>query len=375
MAIYINGNKVVNSLVIDGQVEGISLVNTCRIGVTASNKAQSPVDANNYIDVSGTTVTLKRNNNTYHLWIYSPQLLQVGKAYAFVFDSITNYDDNYYIEYTSDIMANPIVATRIGYADSDNILNGFVIEPTISAYYGVAIWRNNTNDIVVNNPRFIEIGKNTGGGGSVTPTFSETVLVDNSTLASSFTFSEDYHNYDFIRAKIYNSSYDRYSYHVTTPSSIDAIFSLGSPVMFNEWATNQGVCYSQSGLTWNRTWIRNVNAYEIVGLKCINMTVTETEIYKASSISSTAVTVTTQLDLFDFDWIMFADNDSTYNEVMPSKTIFTKPCYVDDILDSSMPFYMSYIMQDYNNSGTLVYISNHEITAGKFLYIVGIKFT
>lgn len=212
-------------------------------------------------------------------------------------------------------------------------------------------------------------------GGGITLTFSETVLVDNSSLASSFTFSEDYHNYDFIRVKIYNSSYDRYSYHVTTPSSIDAIFSLSSRILFNEWATNQGANYSQSGLTWTRTWTRNVNAYEIVGLKCSNMTVTETEIYKASSISSTSVTVTTQLDLFDFDWILFTDNDSNYDEVMPSKTIFTKPCYVDDILDSSMSFSMSYIMQDYNSSGSLIYITNHEITAGKFLYIVGIKFT
>ena len=214
-----------------------------------------------------------------------------------------------------------------------------------------------------------------GGSGAIVPTFTETVLVDNSSLATSFTFSEDYHNYDFIRVKIYNSSYDRYSYHITTPSSIDAIFSLTSRILFNEWATNQGANYSQNGLTWNRTWTRNVNVYEIVGLKCTNMTVEETEIYKASSISGTAVSVTTQLNLFDFDWILFTDNDSASDEVMPSKTIFTKPCYVDDILDSSMSFTMSYIMQNYNGSGSLVYITNHEITSEKFLYIVGIKFT
>lgn len=159
MALYCNGKKVVNSLVIDGKIEtSQSLVNNCRIGVTATNKALSPVDANNYIEVSGTTVTLKRNNANYHLWVYTPVVLETGKIYAIVFDSISGSDNNFYMEKTSDISVNPIVASRfdtVGHTSS--VISGVVIKPNTNAYYGIAIWSQSTSDIVLNNPRLIEI--------------------------------------------------------------------------------------------------------------------------------------------------------------------------------------------------------------------------
>lgn len=160
MALYLNGNKLVNSLVVDGEVpaEPIDLANFTRIGVTATDKAQSPVDANNYIDVSGNVVTLKRSNSNYHLWVYTPILLETGKTYAIVFDSITGSDNNFYMEKTSDISVNPIVASRFDtVSHSSSVTNGVIIKPDANSYYGIAIWSLGTNDIVINNPRLIEI--------------------------------------------------------------------------------------------------------------------------------------------------------------------------------------------------------------------------
>lgn len=158
MALYYNGEKISCSLVIDGNVEPktISLANYCRIGVTATDKAQSPVDANNYIDVSGNVVTLKRNNTNYHLWIYTPILLQAGKTYTITFDSISGSDGNFYMEKTSDISVNPIYATRYDTVNhSSSVINGIVIKPDTDAYYGIAIWSQSTADIVITNPKLI----------------------------------------------------------------------------------------------------------------------------------------------------------------------------------------------------------------------------
>lgn len=162
MSLYCNGNKVAGSLVIDGNTGGtqpIELANYTRIGVTATNKAQSPVDANNYIEVSGNVATLKRNSSNYHLWVYTPIILEAGKTYAFVFDSITGSDNYFYMEKTSDISVNPIVASRFDtVGHSSSVINGVTIKPDTDAYYGIAIWSQSLNDIVINNPRLIEIG-------------------------------------------------------------------------------------------------------------------------------------------------------------------------------------------------------------------------
>lgn len=211
-----------------------------------------------------------------------------------------------------------------------------------------------------------------GGGGGVTPTFSETVLVDNSSLASSFTFSSDYHNYDFIRFKCYNSTEYVYSYILTTPSSIDAIFSITTKIKINQYATNKYANYTQNGLTWTKSDSRTFDIVEVVGLVCSNAIVTETEIYKAESRSNNNITITTQANLMDFDMIIFVNNSSTSDLIIPCQTIFTpsKSLYNTNISDG-----ITYVFPSYNSFGSIIKITNHGITEGRFGYIVGIKFT
>lgn len=212
-------------------------------------------------------------------------------------------------------------------------------------------------------------------GGKIAPTFTETVLVDNSALNTSFTFSSDYHNYDFIRIKLYNGSYTRYSYLLTTPSSIDEVFSITSVLLVNEYNTNQGCNYSESGLTWTRTWNRNCNIYEIVGLTCTNATVNETEMYKATSRSGTAVSITTQEDLMDYEWIIFTVNASATDEVLLCPTMFVPSASIlnADIYENQKSKY-DFCAWGTNGART-VWIDNHTISADTYAYVVGIKFT
>ena len=136
---------------------GTSLVNNCLIGITASDKVPSPYNAGTYITVSGTTVTFTRNSSNYHVWFYSPVLLEVGKKYVFTFDELTGADNHFYLERTSDLSTNPVVASRFEDMIHTSITNGFVIIPNQTAYYGVAIWSNSTLSITVKNPMFYEL--------------------------------------------------------------------------------------------------------------------------------------------------------------------------------------------------------------------------
>lgn len=223
---------------------------------------------------------------------------------------------------------------------------------------------------IYSNYDFCRVGNlSGGGGGTFAPIFSETVLVDNSSLASSFTFSEDYHNYDLLKFNLYNQGYDRHTYQYMTPNQVDILFSITSRICFDEFSSNQAINYTQSGLTWTRVWQRNVDIYEVVGLTCTNATMTETEIYKATSVSGTNVTVTTQEDLISFDWIMFAANDSDYDEILPCQHIFTPSRSLYNAAgDLPYPF-------NIYNSSWWIAIGNHAISAGPYLYVIGIKFT
>lgn len=203
-------------------------------------------------------------------------------------------------------------------------------------------------------------------GGGVTPTFSSTTLVDNSSAANSFTFSDDYHNYDFVKFKILYTGTNRNYYFLTTPSSIDLVFNISSYINFNVPNTNRYCCYSQSSLTWTRYNKRDCDITEIIGLKCTNATVTETEIYKATSYSSSNIDVTTQLDLFDFDLILFTANSGDRTEVQPNINVLQCDYGMIDVL--WLRFYPYYSAAD-------VSITNHYISASKYAYIIGIKFT
>ena len=122
-----------------------------------------------------------------------------------------------------------------------------------------------------------------GEGGGSSPTFSETVLADNSSLASSFTLSDDMSNYDFIVLTTKNSSSLLETKTIVTPHILESVFSLTSNrFALGDINTNQYVIYSVASRTFTRQGNRNLDIIEVKGLNLIGGTVTETDIYMAS---------------------------------------------------------------------------------------------
>ena len=216
-----------------------------------------------------------------------------------------------------------------------------------------------------------DVNTGSGSSGVFTPEFSETKIVDNSSLASSFTFSEDYHNYNFLRFKLYNMEYDYDTYILTSPSTIDAIFDVGAYLNFNEFANSQYCTYTRNGLTWNRDHGRNCTIAEVVGLQCTNMTVTETVVYKAATRTGDSVAITTELDLMSFDWILFSSNDGSYDEVQPCNAVFI-PSNSAYVANNEQCMY--YVFNPYGGYAA-IQITRHNISAYQHLFIVGINFT
>lgn len=136
----------------------VKLIENLKLGYSNNIAKSNPLDANNYITVNDNVVTLKRTGS-WGLWLTIPIELEVGKKYAFAYDSITNGDGKLYL----DRAPNGIPETGdVSIIRADNIaldgrFKGIVISVSTTGYYGMQIWSGNTNDIVVNNPSITEI--------------------------------------------------------------------------------------------------------------------------------------------------------------------------------------------------------------------------
>lgn len=205
-----------------------------------------------------------------------------------------------------------------------------------------------------------------GGGGS-SPTFSETVLCDNSSKASTFTLSDSMSNYDFIVFKCLNSSTNIVTEFITTPTHLAQMFSLTNDgIMLNEPSNNQYCDYKVSGNTFTRYGQRNVDVVEVRGLVCTNMAVSETVIYLAPSLSSASGVTVSGTGLLDYDYIFFSGNASAWDDTAINMTPAQPKCFGVDVV-------LHYIQSYGVFYGT--YIRDTSIWGGKPLCITGIKFT
>lgn len=124
------------------------------IATSATNRTKTPIDANNYIETSGNTATLHRNNSAYGLVVRLPDL-QANHTYLFGFDSITNSDNSLYIGRVTSLSSTIMTDTRIMATDNRNM--ALKITPSTSGDYSVMIWVGNTNDIVLVEPYIIDL--------------------------------------------------------------------------------------------------------------------------------------------------------------------------------------------------------------------------
>ena len=391
MALYLNGSKISNSMVVNGRV-GITSdpvnisdfsfsnkINTTTPTVTKisdyefalSFQDQSDsgyeqclfkvtLSAGTYVAQIKATVDKNTGISSSYTWgIYSAATStnitsDAKRAYSTYvpFDRSDTNEHTYYV---------PIVVQTDGYAyicftmADDSGANATVTVSSLMIYPAISVIED----------------------GTFTPIFSETVLVDNSSLASSFTFSEDYNNYQFLKFRMYNSSWQNYFSIITTPESINAIMDITSYIDFNDFGNNQYACYSYSAdkLTWTRNWQRNLNIFEVAGLNCTNATVTKTQIYKATSTSGSSVSITSQDNLLEFDWIIFTANDSDTDEVQPCYNVFCKNDYDNSSINAvkgETEYYFPF--NGYNYAG-IIKISEYSIWSNSYAYIQGIKFT
>ena len=136
------------------EVTPISLLDNYKIGVSATLVKNSPIDANNYVEVSGKTLILHRNSATPSLWLYTPYL-EAGKKYAFYFESSSESDGYIYLDFTTAISdTKDFPTTRIG---SVYNVGGYSFTVQNSGYYAFILWQSNSNNITITNPYLIEI--------------------------------------------------------------------------------------------------------------------------------------------------------------------------------------------------------------------------
>ena len=125
------------------------------IATDATHRTKTPIDANNYIDISDNTATLHRTNSSYALVVRLPDL-QAGHTYLFGFDSVTNSDNSFYVGQVTSLTDTTMTDTRIMTADNRN--TALKITPSTSSDYSVMIWSGNTSNIVITSPYLIDLG-------------------------------------------------------------------------------------------------------------------------------------------------------------------------------------------------------------------------
>lgn len=238
----------------------------------------------------------------------------------------------------------------------------------------------------------IRLGGGTGGG-KAQPIFAETKIADDTAQAYTFTFTDDYHNYDFVKFKtgstFYTGLIKEEEFFITTPSIIDHIFTLGQFTL-NDFRTNVFCAYTQSGLTWTRHGNRALYIAEAYGVNCENYSVSETDIYKATARTTSEVAISSQTDLNTFDVILFAGNSNYNDELLPCwysasikplseqfQTVQKEFCvYQTDAFSQTIDD--TYIEYNYRHNHyygvSEVTISQNGMTAARYLYVLGIKF-
>lgn len=162
-----------------------------------------------------------------------------------------------------------------------------------------------------------------GGGGSTEPTFTETLIADNTSKTDDVYLDSDWSTYDFLRFELENTNTNTTLSIISIPEIVTAIFTGSSNIVnFNEVGNNQYVCYQKvNGTRWHKYGARNLVLTKVYGINCSNMSVTKTELYQKSSIAATLETITLVEDSSDFDYIFASMCDGSYDETQLANSV------------------------------------------------------
>lgn len=329
-----NPTNIVNAIdsISGGGATGVNLLN----GVTYTDGY--------YINASGNYVADSK-------YRYS-SLIDVteGHRYYFVFDTINTS------LYTSVHFYNSSDVWQSRYFSMGTTTEGTFVR-TIDIPSGITKIRLSVGNSTNSTPKLLADDLNLYP--PLTPTFTETVICDNSALSTgNLTFTDDFENYDLLDIELYNTS-SLVDFHILTiPSVLVAIKTTSSnQVNFNEIGNNQYKCYTLSAdnLSWTVRGSRNLIIKSVKGLVCDNMTVTTTEFYKRNSISPVVATIEPVEDIADYDYIFLGIGDGASDQTQPTNI----PIRIDkNDFDTSLG-----VWHRYNNAGLPVFIDHHSILA------------
>ena len=212
-----------------------------------------------------------------------------------------------------------------------------------------------------------------GGGGAVEPQFSKTKIVDNTLMATSFDFDEDYHDYDFLEITYKNTSTSATEVVWVTPEMVDVSLDIATKFTVNFYNTDIYATYvetvSNGTITWSidGTHYRTCAIIEINGVSCTNCSVSKTEFYTASASGSSSVTITTQDSIFANDCLMILTNSSDKTEVVPCNTIYPINNSISDEIRLPLNGYKT-------SNRVVVVVTDTSMSSFPYGYVVGIKF-
>lgn len=205
------------------------------------------------------------------------------------------------------------------------------------------------------------------------PTFSETLIGENTSHASTFTLSEAYSNYDLVKIVWWESA-STSGFLYTTPDIIDEIFTVGvGKICINKPSTNYYVCYTKSGLTWTQTNQRNIFVHEIYGVTLTNCTMQLTDLYKREASTVTKYAITSQTSLKDYDMFFMSSIHATDgSETMPTTWLYQYP---KENISGAFSCPVPCVLQEYNANDEAFVISEYGMTAARYFMVQGVKFT
>lgn len=208
---------------------------------------------------------------------------------------------------------------------------------------------------------------NNGGSPSpIVPVFTKNLIMDNTSISNTLTFTDDYTTYDFLELECYNISSTATLRILTTPEIVEEIF-LHSNGLFNICSNSDqyGSYEKTSSTVWTLNHGRNLRIRKIYGVNCSNATVEKTWIYKHNGYTGGDVTITTT-GLFSYDYILTSGFTGTADETCPSLYL-TVPKTMDDM---NVPVLVSRYGGYY-----LANLTDTTMSASKYFAVQGIKFT
>ena len=221
-----------------------------------------------------------------------------------------------------------------------------------------------------------EVTVNVSGGGGNAPEASQTLICDNSSYASSLTFTDDYADYDLLKFVLYRSDTAGEFVFYMTPAMVDAMWQYSNNLLnFNQPYGNNFVTYQKSSNTaWTRYGRRNMDIKYVYGLTFTNCTCTETELYNRRGNGSSSVTFVppTGDSFLDYDYILFATCTGSNDETEPCLDVL-RPKAEKDIFGSPNTQQESVMVYKYNSGGSLVTVTSDTITSYAYFYVSGLK--